>query len=612
MFSLGVPKFFSVTLEESNYSNQLGSGSANHLVLKNQQSSSLEMNLIDFEWLACQPLLPFLVQMLPTHLLYRSLLSQGFEDSLEVIEWIRGAQLQKMFDFDLWEKTQEFGVEDVSFDKIMSWLQAWLAIGNEFAAERFFELEEETICLILSKIFEIIPEGVSAVTDEIRENWWLTPDKRFFLKINDTSSDSFEILKPFVDCLYAADIKFAGSAFAHASMLVRQEVLESGLRWRLGRIADQGFVPAEEARRVLMPKKIFDLKKFIEESKEIQHKHAKVTEKFSKCNLFLEQKETQELNYSDSDFESIVKLLTSFEPEEGVKYMSAALGSEQVKSISGNSSVPPEQFYEDEDFINEVAEKIIVSTKNILLNLEFRTSKSQNSNLLIEKAIEVLSYEDKETFSFIKDSISYLANCVTSATERTLNFRAVTNSLLITRGAINLGLELCLKMPAEYGLDFESADEIKNAVNCLKNLGSNFLFHLGWNLLFKLELNLAQKIIKLDTENEKLKNKLSTNISIELNDKSKIYVTLDKLIQNLRFPDINKWLASNELLFSNEIFFTFKAIFSQVPMFPKTLQAASSNFVTKDVKPFENLSEVDKVFSFIENLSENLTHITAC
>ena len=42
----------------------------------------------------------------------------------------------------------------------------------------------------LSKIFEIIPEGVTHITEDIRENWWLTPDNRFFLRIRENPDEA--------------------------------------------------------------------------------------------------------------------------------------------------------------------------------------------------------------------------------------------------------------------------------------------------------------------------------------------------------------------------------------------------------------------------------------
>ena len=575
---------------------------------KVNQGNMLAPTLIDFDWLAYQPMLPFLTQVLPAHLLYRSLLAHGFEDSLEVIEWIRGEQLQKILDFDLWEKSFEFEIEDISADKVLSWLQVWLAVGSEFAADRFLELEEETICLILSKIFEIIPEGVTHITEDVRENWWLTPDNKFFLRIRENADESFEILKPFLDCLYAHDIRLAGSLFAYSCMLVRQETLEKGLRWRANRISDQGFISAEEARRVLAPKKIIDLKKSVEEAKNIEIERTKAINKFSKF-LFIDNDNSPKIEFSPEELDSVVKLLTSFEPEDGVKFMNIALGQEKLKTLVGFSNISPEQMYDDEDFINETAENILSVAKNVVLNLEFRSASKEEPHLLIEKAILLIAEEDKQKLSNIKESIAYLANCVTSGIESSFNYKSIANSVLVTRGAINIGLELCLKMPEEYRLKLRQQDSILNAVDCINTLGVSFLFHLGWNLLFKMEQSLVEKLKDLDLNSSEYRGKLNTSRSIKLSDNSTVQVSLEKLVSNLRFADIAKWLVSCEELFSNELYFTFKALLNRVPHYPKTLDGITSLYVTKEARPFETLEDVDSAFRFVSNLEQNLGHI---
>ncbi|MES2614871.1 MAG: DUF6178 family protein [Bdellovibrionota bacterium] len=570
--------------------------------LANEQRSLLKPTLVNFDWLACQPLLPFLTQVLPAHLLYRSLLAHGFEDSLEIVEWIRGEQLQKVLDFDLWEKSFEFEVEDVSANKIFSWLQVWLSIGSEFAASRFLELEEETICLILSKLFEIIPEGVTNISEDIRENWWLTQDNKFFLRIRENAEETFEILKQFVDCLYAHDIRLAGSLFAYSCMLVRQETLEKGLHWRAIRISDQGFVSSEQARNVLAPKKIIDLKKSIHEAKLLSVAREESSSKFSHLFYAEQQHASEKIVFSPDEFDSVVKLLTSFGVEEGIQHVNLALGAEKTRSLVGNANVSLEQFYEDEDFIHEASENILAKVKNIILNLEFHSSKKEDANLLIEKAIIYIADKDKEKLYALKESIAYLANCVGTITN---NYNSVDKSILITRGAINIGLDLCLKIPEEYGLKLKHTDSILNAVDCIHSLGVDFLFHLGWNLLFKIETNLVEKFILLDSQHSNFKGKLNTLRSIKLSDSSTTQVSLDKLVSTLRFADVGKWLDSCEQLFSNELFFTFKALLSQVPHYPMTLNE-SSNYVTTETKPFETLEDVNIVFRFIENLEENL------
>ena len=144
MFMLSTPKNLSQEIQEISAS-RLQSGSrlmeGGGVPWKPSSENSLAPALLDIDWLIAQPLLPFLAQTAPAHLLYRSIMAHGMEDSVEVLEWIRGEQLQKILDFDIWENSYEFQVPDISANKFLSWLRVWLEIEPEFAAKRFFELE---------------------------------------------------------------------------------------------------------------------------------------------------------------------------------------------------------------------------------------------------------------------------------------------------------------------------------------------------------------------------------------------------------------------------------------------------------------------------------------
>ena len=208
-------------------------------------------NRITIEWLVEQKNLPVLVQTLPPHSLFLLLRSSDLHENLELVEWIRGKPLQKILDFDVWTFDTSLSTEDISEHAVMVWVQAWLAIGKSFTAERFFELEEETQSLILTKFFTILPDSIANIDDQIRDNWMKTPDNRFFLQPVSSDGTDFEFLSQFVDALYSYDMGKAGFVFSVASLLIRQETLELAQKWRNARLADQGFVPQDEARAIL-------------------------------------------------------------------------------------------------------------------------------------------------------------------------------------------------------------------------------------------------------------------------------------------------------------------------------------------------------------------------
>lgn len=163
-------------------------------------------------------------------------------------------------------------------------------------------------------------------------------------------------------------------------MLVRQEALDDGLRWKASRLADQGFVSRDEALKVLSPKKFEVLKKSIQEAKELEEKRIKASFKVKEDSVSLPDKNE---DIEPELFDSVVHFLSVLEPEEGVRYMQLALGNEAVKQITGSQNISPEYFYEDEDFISEIAEKIILKCKKILSRVEFSNSHNFHKKIFL-------------------------------------------------------------------------------------------------------------------------------------------------------------------------------------------------------------------------------------
>lgn len=519
----------------------------NSLPWKVQDENPCSENTMDMEWLSCQPMLPFLVPMISPHLLYRSLMSHGLEDSVDVVQWIRGKQLQKVLDYDIWENADELETQDVSIRQILSWIRIWLDISPEFAAERFFELEEETMVLVLSKLFEIMPVGINNTIDDMCTEWQQTPDKRFFIKSQfQELDDEFFLLRSFVASLYAVDVNYAGSAFSYASMLVRQESLESGLKWRAGRLADQGFISKEEALKILAPKKWGDLKKL---------------GLCVKAHAGLDQ---------DEEMESIVHLLSEMTPEDGIHYMRLALSHENLKQIAGNSDTDPEHFYQDEDFLLTAAEQISEKAKFLIIKAQsvamIKGNNRENSSekkLLIENVLFQIAQNDMEKSASLKSRLSRLSNIIASASDScSFDNETIGRALAVTRGLLNIGLEICFALPSELGLQCDqSKNQIENGLTFLDQLGPEYLFQLGWNCL----LNLKNQIPK------------ETNSQLE---------------QKQNYP-------------SAELEVTLTALKNFIPMYPKTLDIKSEKmptYVTQEVRPFESIADVESAKLFLKNL----------
>jgi hypothetical protein len=608
MFKLHMPKNLSIESEEMSPNINTKMVMARSGVPWKPTSENLfAPALLDIDWLISQPGLPFLAHVAPAHTLYRSIMAHGFEDSLEVVEWVRGEQLQKILDFDIWEKSQELETWDISTSKIMSWIRMWMEISPEFAAQRIIELEEETIVLIFSKLFEIIPEGLYHINEDIKENWWKTADNKFYLKICHDDPEYFEILKPFIDSLYTLNARIAASILAHSTMLVRQESLEFGLRWKNSRLADQGFVSKEDALKALIPKELNYLKKLIQQEKE---QEAKKTETIKKINSKINYNLLNADESVNSEIQDqIVQFLSKLDPEEGTRYLQQTLGEGTLKTIIGSETAKPEYFYEDDDFIVECAEKIITHCNMLLFRSESVYIKQLAApQLLIEKVFIELSNKNLEESIYLKKRIANLSNILVSGAMNALNNEELARSLLIVRGALNIGLEYCLLNANEFQLNFNRTEtDLEQGTTCLQLLGPEYVFQVGWSILTGLQKDLGLKIVYLDTN--LYNGKLKSLRTITMSDSSNLEIPLNKLVENQRHPDINKWLDDIEIHISQELFLVFESLFGKVPMFSELLAAeklVSTIKVQNNFKPFETLNEIESARVFINNIHHNL------
>lgn len=603
MFMVCTPKNLSEnmeTLTTSSHAQYSEAREPSSIWKRDENEQPLASAVLDVDWLITQPLMPFIVQVAPAHLLYRSLISHGLEDSLEVIEWVRGEQLQKILDFDIWDQNLEFNVGDISFSKALSWVKVWLEIGSEFAAKRFYELEEETIVLILSKFFEILPEGVGIISEDVRENWLKTADNKFYLRINEDDAESFEILKPFIDALYSYNPRMAASVFAHAAMLIRQEFLTDGLKWKAARLADQGFVSKEEAQAILVPKTLNELKKSVSLEREIEKKKQEILAKYPKNHL------TETHSIDPEITQQLTHFLSTFEPDEGIRYLQLAMGIDEVKKITGSENIDPSYFYEDDDFISESAEKIIALCNRILSKVELKSAnKKQHNLLLIEEVFSSLAKTNESQAIFIKERVAKISNVFVSAFLRQIDNQSLGYALSIVRGALNIGLQYALENKTEFSLAREKNETaLEASVAFINEVGPEFVFHLGWNLIHSLPKDLSKELVLLDTTHEKFKNKFMTVRNIKMLDDSFISLSIEKLIEKRRYADVKKWLASLESVLSVEAYIVIESLLDNIPQFNELIaqKGTLTNKITPIKKPFETLNELELAKLFIKNI----------
>ncbi|NBW83424.1 hypothetical protein EBR21_16875, partial [bacterium] len=384
----------------------------------NDAAQAVSMATLEINWLIAQRELPYLVQSLPTHLLYRSIMNHGVEDSLEVIEWVRGDALVRVLDYDLWmtphSKEQSFGFGDYpSAERFIQWIKWWNEISPEFAAQRIVELDEGLIVGCMTAACEIIPVGLNRNQEELSDEYWITPDNRFGLKMKTSDDSDFDVFHQFVHSLYKQDVRLAQSVLAHSAMLVREESIEEARRWRDGRLEEQGFLSPDEARDLLKPKSNKQLVDMIRVAVSTEPKRYSTATSGESNDLATVPSELHE---------RIFEYVQKIDSDELAQEIEQQLGTSELVRLVGTSAPHPEILLQDEDVMDLFVDKLAKRTHQILLNLEAQKVRAlkqrlqqSDSSLLIDQTIAWLSENNLERAMDYKARIARCINTLATA-----------------------------------------------------------------------------------------------------------------------------------------------------------------------------------------------------
>lgn len=98
-----------------------------------------------------QPDLVHLVQGLPAPVLTKLIHHIGLEDAGEIVALATTAQLEGIFDEDLWRSERPGKDETFDADRFALWIEVMLEAGEAFAAQKIAELDEDFVTLALCK-----------------------------------------------------------------------------------------------------------------------------------------------------------------------------------------------------------------------------------------------------------------------------------------------------------------------------------------------------------------------------------------------------------------------------------------------------------------------------
>ena len=589
----------------------VGAGALDAVKWKAPEGSYLAPRVINMNWLSAHPMMHWIVKCAPANVLWRSLHEHGLEDSAEVVAAIEGEQLVRVLHFELWKDSAQESTLEINIENFFRWLRIWLAESPELAADRFFSMEEETMCLVLTSMVDIYPEGISEPPAHVEEHLLVeTPDKRFklVLKIND--DENYELFDMFVKAIYLKDVAFAGRVFSYAAMLVEAESKGSGIKWREGRLADAGFVSAQEAAETLRPKSMQTLRKLVKDTAEQERKRREVREKYP--HLF----EGEAENNNPELLEEVRLSLIKMEPEQAFHDIEKALGAGETRQIYGVSeerSVVPEHVMEDEEVVEEGAKAIIGQALKAIYSSPAKISGEDiEKSLLVEKVFAHYAQENSEKETFLKERVARIANLFASGfSTQPHASESLHKAVGVTRGCLNLGLELVLSQPEEYDMEEKALDlkqtslenQITAAIAALDKFGPEVFFHIGWGKLVDESIYFAGTVSSIATKKDKSYPWLKFSQKISVDEGSDIETTLQKLIRGGRYIEISRWLNGIEGHIDPSLMTVFKALLRKVPQFPELISGVEGNDA---VRPVETLADLNQLHRFIDHLEDAL------
>lgn len=193
--------------------------------------------------LACPDVLR-VVQRLPVQDLFATVKEVGVADSLELIELLRPRQIQGFLDLDAWRKDR---LDPVALG---DWLEAIYAASPAKAIRQILGLDIELLALLFkmhSQVFDLTleeePEGEPRFHS-------ITPDNRYLLVYDPDNEKLALAMKNTVERLFGVDAGFVLRLVESVRWEMPSALEEECYRWRNGRLADLGFVPAEEAGEI--------------------------------------------------------------------------------------------------------------------------------------------------------------------------------------------------------------------------------------------------------------------------------------------------------------------------------------------------------------------------
>jgi len=186
------------------------------------------------------------VRQMPTLDLYATIRDVGVEDALEVLELMSPAQVQGFLDLDGWRKDR---VDPTSMAR---WVRTFFAANVERAVGQLRGLDIELLTLLIKIHCRVYDLTLDEQPEEEVGRHTMTPDGRFLIVFGGVGGDddTLATIQQFLERLMARDMLFVLRLCESLRWELPSSLEEEALRWRHARLADLGFLPAEDAATI--------------------------------------------------------------------------------------------------------------------------------------------------------------------------------------------------------------------------------------------------------------------------------------------------------------------------------------------------------------------------
>ncbi|MBM4283231.1 MAG: hypothetical protein FJ137_21625 [Deltaproteobacteria bacterium] len=186
------------------------------------------------------------VRQMPVPDLYATIREIGVEDCLEVLELMSPAQVQGFLDLDGWRRDR------IDPTAVGRWLGAFFAANSDRAAGQLRGLDLELLTLLFKVHCTVYDLAAEEQPEHDVGRHTVTPDQRYLIVYGGVSVDEATqaVLQQAVDRLMGRDMLFVLRLCEAVRWELASQLEEDALRWRNGRLADLGFLPAHEAAAI--------------------------------------------------------------------------------------------------------------------------------------------------------------------------------------------------------------------------------------------------------------------------------------------------------------------------------------------------------------------------